>query len=75
MLNNSQNQPGIVCPNTQCGGKIRISLQDLLYQNLITCPYCLLQLTLDREKSREIINAAANSEAVFKNGEESKKFK
>ena len=49
------NQPAITCPNQACNQKFRVSLQDFLYKKSIQCPYCLLELTLDRDQSCESI--------------------
>ncbi len=51
------NQPAIMCPNQTCNQKFRVSLQDFLYKKSIQCPYCLLELTLDRDQSCESIKA------------------
>lgn len=74
MLNNPQNTPGIQCPNEACGHKISVTLQDLLFQKTIKCPHCLLELTMDREKSKETIDAMDKLHTAIKNAETAKKF-
>lgn len=75
MLSELDNKPGITCPNRECNQKFSVSLQDFLYQISLKCPHCLLELTLDRDKSRETIKAASDLEAAIRNAEKSKKFK
>lgn len=74
MLNNAQNTPGIICPNKACGHKITVTLQDLLFQKSLKCPHCLLELTMDREKSKETILAMDKLNAAIKNAETAKNF-
>jgi len=78
MLNNlqesPQDAPGIQCPNTTCNNKISVSLQDLLYQVNIQCPHCLLELTMDREKSKETIGAMDKLNTALKNAETANTF-
>jgi DNA-directed RNA polymerase subunit RPC12/RpoP len=74
MLNNQQNSPGIRCPNPGCGNIISVSLQDLLFQKNIQCPHCLLILTMDREKSKDTIEAMATLNTAIQNAETAKKF-
>lgn len=45
--------PKLPCP--QCGKVISLSLSDLLHMQGITCPHCLLQLTMDRNASGSAI--------------------
>lgn len=73
MINNQENTPGLQCP--KCNNKISISLNDLLFQKDIQCPHCLLKLTMDREKSKETINAMDKLNTAHKNAETAKTFK
>lgn len=54
MFSNQQTRPsGLPCP--ECGFFIETSLEDLLYKRSLTCPSCLLELTMDRDASQESI--------------------
>ncbi len=48
-------QPGIPCP--KCGYKIQVSIPLLLSGESVTCPSCLLQLNVDKNKSSESLAA------------------
>lgn len=51
----NQNSPGLKCP--RCDNTFPVSLQDLLSSRSLQCPHCLLELTLDREESKDTLNA------------------
>ncbi|MCF0166139.1 MAG: hypothetical protein HUJ89_03025 [Bacteroidales bacterium] len=46
----AQQTPGMKCP--QCGMFIPTTINDILTQPALICPYCGLCLTINREESR-----------------------
>lgn len=52
---NIDRNPGINCP--QCGHKFPVSIEILLTSQAIYCPACNLKLELNREKSKEALEA------------------
>ncbi|MBI5179432.1 MAG: hypothetical protein HZA04_09275 [Nitrospinae bacterium] len=60
--------PGLGCP--QCGFRIPISIQMLLSGQPIGCPACHLELRVNREESKETLNALEKvAEAIAKTDE------
>ena len=47
--------PGINCP--KCAHKFPVTIEQLLASNFIICPSCALRLELNREKSKEALEA------------------
>ncbi len=43
-MSNTSNNTGLQCPN--CTGTIKLSFEDLLFKNKITCPFCALQMEM-----------------------------
>ena len=52
---NIDHNPGINCP--QCANKFPVSIEILLTSHAIYCPACNLNLELNREKSKEALEA------------------
>lgn len=47
--------PGINCP--KCGHKFPVTIEQLLTSESIICPSCALKLELNKEKSKEALEA------------------
>lgn len=67
----TQPKPGMACP--QCGFFIDITIEDLLYKGSIICPGCTLELTMNRDSSRESLQALQDLHTAIKNVEALKK--
>ena len=75
MANNNQQEqrvPGFACP--QCGRFIATSITELLSATYLQCPFCHLQLHIDRRQSSKALNALAKVEAALLNVEKKSKF-
>lgn len=71
--NTSRQKPsGLICP--QCNKFIPISIRDLLTKKGIECPYCSLQLSIDRGKSQKALSALAKIHQAEKSVENASKF-
>ncbi|WP_372622597.1 hypothetical protein, partial [Alteromonas stellipolaris] len=53
---------------------IKVSLQDLLFQKIVKCPHCLVELTMNREASKETISAMAELHNALESAEAAKTF-
>lgn len=74
-MNNTPNTaPGIPCPTATCNNNIKVSLQELLFQKVVKCPHCLIELTMNREESKETISAMAELNNALENAETAKTF-
>ncbi|MGI2111648.1 hypothetical protein ACRN9C_20040 [Shewanella frigidimarina] len=74
MINTQNVAPGIPCPITTCGHNIKVTIQDLLFQKVIKCPHCLVELTMNREESKDTISAMADLNHALENAETTKNF-
>lgn len=74
MINTQNTAPGIPCPTESCGHNIKVSLQDLLFQKVVKCPHCLVELTMNREASKETISAMAELHNALESAEAAKTF-
>lgn len=54
-MNPEQKTPGINCPT--CGQFIPTTITELITSKSLNCPYCGLQLNIDRQKSQSAIEA------------------
>jgi len=63
---------GLNCP--QCGGFIETSIFQLLTSRSLQCPHCRLQLTIDRNKSRQAFEALYKVQQAQENLEKKSKF-
>lgn len=75
MANNNQQEqrvPGFACP--QCGRFITTSITELLSATYLQCPFCHLQLHIDRRQSSNALKALAKVEAARLNVEKKSKF-
>ena len=59
------------CP--ECGFKIKIAIEDLLFQGEFTCPGCHLRLQLDRDRSRTSLQALQDLHVAMRNVERLRK--
>lgn len=69
---NKQQKVGLHCP--QCKTFIETSIFQLLTSNALVCPNCLLQLQIDRFKSRQAFDALRKVQAAQDNLERKSKF-
>lgn len=75
MADNNQHEqrvPGFACP--QCGRFITTSITELLSATYLQCPFCHLQLHIDRRQSSNALKALAEVEAARLNVEKKSKF-
>lgn len=63
--NTNERQPGMPCPS--CNKFILISVDDLLFKPEVKCPFCLLELKLNRALSEESIQALQQLNTAVKN--------
>ncbi len=55
MLDTHQNTFHIHCPN--CSQKITMAAESILFQKNVTCPFCLVELIVDRENPKGLLEA------------------
>jgi len=66
-----QQRTGIPCP--QCKQFIEFSIRDLLSRSIFRCKHCGLELTLNRFRSRESLEALAQMQGALEQFEAIKK--
>lgn len=64
---------GMTCP--VCKGFIPVSIQQLLYENGISCPQCGQSYIINRMKSRQALDALRKVDAAARNLREKEHFK
>tara|TARA_R110001592_G_scaffold362974_1_gene679104 strand:- start:8108 stop:8350 length:243 start_codon:yes stop_codon:yes gene_type:complete len=72
MINTQNVAPGIPCPIQSCGNKIKVTIQDLLYNKVIKCPHCLVEFTMSDEALKDTKSAMADLNHVSENAEKTK---
>lgn len=66
-----QHTPGMACP--ECGFFISMSIEDVLYKQGIKCASCGLEMMMNRNMSRESLQALQQLDVAMKNLEGLKK--
>lgn len=66
-----EHKPGLACP--ECGFFINMSIEDVLYKSGIQCAHCGLKLTMQRNMSKDALQALQNLDAAIKNVDTLKK--
>jgi uncharacterized paraquat-inducible protein A len=68
----AQQTPGLKCP--QCGQFIPTTINELLSAQALKCPYCGLELTINRNESRQAMEILKEVDTAAKNLEKASKF-
>lgn len=74
MMNPNQaapHQQGMPCP--ECKAHIPMSIKQLLTEQVFKCPNCGLQIYLDKEQSKESMNALAQLNQALEDVEAAKR--
>lgn len=71
-MTNKRQVPGLNCP--QCGRFIETSISELLTAKGLVCPYCKLQLTINKQESKRALEILEDVEKASKNVERASKF-
>jgi ssDNA-binding Zn-finger/Zn-ribbon topoisomerase 1 len=64
-------KPGINCP--ECGQHFPVSMEMLLFQTAVQCPYCQLELTINKEASSKALEPLKTFYQKMKTAEEQAK--
>lgn len=56
-------RPGLDCP--ECGHRIPVTIHNLLHDKSIICGHCLLELDVDRDKSKPSLEALSRLDQGF----------
>jgi len=64
-------KPGINCP--ECGQHFPVSMEMLLFQAAVQCPYCRLELTINKEASSKALEPLKTFYQKMKTAEEQAK--
>jgi len=67
-----QQTPGLKCP--QCGQFIPTTISELLSAQSLHCPYCGLELTINRQESKQAMEILKEVDTASKNLEKASKF-
>ena len=68
----AQQTPGLKCP--QCGHFITTTISELLSAQALRCPFCGLELTINRNESRQAMELLKEVDAAAKNLEKASKY-
>lgn len=68
-----QQSPGLKCP--QCGQFIPTSISELLSANALKCPYCRLELTINRAESKHAMEILKEVDDASKKLDKASKFR
>ncbi|HSG41336.1 MAG TPA: hypothetical protein VLE27_16970 [Thermoanaerobaculia bacterium] len=70
-MNPSQSDPFLPCP--QCGFRMKLSMEQILFNRDFQCPGCGLRLNLDRDASRQSLELLQDLHVAVRNVEALKK--
>ena len=68
-----QQTPGLKCP--QCGQFIPTTISELLSAPALVCPYCGLELSINRNESKQAMDILKEVDNATKNLEKASTFK
>jgi hypothetical protein len=72
-IKNRLGNPGLECPN--CKQLIKISIQSLLSGLPIPCPHCGLELSVDKNKSKETLEILSEVQIAIDKIEQAKQYR
>jgi len=67
-----QQTPGLKCP--QCGQFIPTTISELLSAQALRCPYCGLELTINRQESKQAMDILKEVDNASKKLEKASKY-